>query len=71
MKRINPQTNKPFRCGDVREDGQVFRSYDMSRIRKDGTFCELWLRSDVFDAIKARMKQRARDRRQVAKWGRK
>lgn len=64
MKRINPTTNQPYRCGDVNPDnGMVFRCYDMTKMRKDGTFVEQWLMPDAFDAIKTRMRNRARARR--------
>ena len=42
MKRINPNTNLPFKRGDYREDGFVFRKYG-SWIKKDGYNSELWL----------------------------
>ena len=42
MKRINPETNLPFKRGDTREDGFVFRGRG-SWIRKDGYFQETWL----------------------------
>lgn len=68
MKRINPATGEPFRCGDVStETGLVFRAYNMGRLRKDGTFTELWLRPDVWAAINERQRLRARERRKLAK----
>lgn len=64
MKRINPSTNNPYRCGDIDPDsGMVFRCYNTARMRKDGTYTEQWLMPEVFNAIKARMKMRARKRR--------
>ena len=64
MKRLNPSTNLPYRCGDVNPDtGMVFRCYDLGKVRKDGTFTECWLVPDSFDAIKTRMRNRARARR--------
>ena len=42
MKRINPNTNLPFKRGDYREDGFVFRRYG-SWIKKDGYNSELWI----------------------------
>lgn len=46
MKRINPDTGKPFKAKDKRpvidkQDGRVFRGY-MKRIKKDGYFAEQW-----------------------------
>ena len=35
MKRLNPKTNRPFRCGEFNlETGMVFRCYDLKRLRK-------------------------------------
>jgi len=43
MKRLNPKTNKLFRCGvDVREDGYIFDGYISVRLKKDGYFKENW-----------------------------
>ena len=67
MKRLNPETNRPYRCGDVDLDtGMVFRCYNMARLRKDGTYTEIWLQPDNFAAIKERMRLRAKQRRDVA-----
>ena len=67
MKRINPQTNAPFRCGDVNPDTrQVFRGYNKTRIKRDGFYVELWLSPESFAAIRERMKLRARKVRQAA-----
>ena len=64
MKRLNPKTNQPYRCGDVdTNSGMVFRCYNMKRVRKDGTFTEIWLQPDTFAAIKERMRLRAKQRR--------
>ena len=68
MKRINPTTNKPFRSGDVNPDnGMVFRIYDCGRLRKDGTFQEIWLKPDVWAAINERQRVRAREQRRLYK----
>lgn len=42
MKRVNPDTNKEFKRGDVREDGYVFFNYT-SKVKADGFFMERWL----------------------------
>jgi hypothetical protein len=66
MKRLNPETNAPYRCGDADPTtGLVFRCYDMTKMRKDGTYVENWLMPDVFDAVKTRMRNRARARREA------
>jgi len=41
MKRINPDTGAPFKRGDERPDGRVFRAYK-KRLKSDGNFMELW-----------------------------
>lgn len=43
MKRLNPETGKPFKAGDKREDGYVFQNYQFKRLNKEGNFGELWL----------------------------
>lgn len=43
MKRLNPNTNLPFKFGDVREDGYIFLSYSPCKIKKNGNFEESWL----------------------------
>jgi hypothetical protein len=67
MKRINPATQQPYRCGDVDPNsGMVFRCYNLQRVRKDGTYMECWLMPAAFEAIKVRMRDRARARRHKA-----
>ena len=54
MKRINPNTNQPFKYGDVREDGFVFVDFRTTRpVKKDGTYQENWLSSIKFNLQKA------------------
>ena len=48
MKRLNPQTQAPFKKGDVREDGFVFAYYQNTRIKKDGFCKEVWLSPEMF-----------------------
>ena len=43
-KRLNPETGKPFRRGDVREDGALFEKFT-NRINKNGFFLEQWNKS--------------------------
>lgn len=47
MKRLNSQTQMPFKYGDVREDGYVFTSYS-SRINKNGFYVEQWICQESF-----------------------
>lgn len=46
MKRINTETQVPFRRGDIRQDGLVFFAYT-NRKKKDGHFVEIWLRPEA------------------------
>jgi hypothetical protein len=48
MKRLNPLTKKPFKHGDIREDGYIFVSYNTSKLRKDGTYKENWYTPQKF-----------------------
>ena len=49
MKRLNPTTGLPFKKGDVREDGYVFRTYYKKEIlKKNGFFKEFWIHPDLF-----------------------
>ena len=52
MKRLNPKTNLPFKYGDVREDGYVFKGYNKTKIKKDGFFKENWHNFNVFVNLK-------------------
>lgn len=42
MKRLNPNTGLPFKSGDLREDGFIFRTYNKTTILKNGYFLEYW-----------------------------
>jgi hypothetical protein len=48
MKRTNPETGKPFKQGDVRSDGYIFRSYALNHIKRDGYFKERWCNPESF-----------------------
>ena len=52
MKRINPKTGKPFKQGDLREDGFIFKTYTPSIIKKDGFFLEDWRSPKAFENVK-------------------
>ena len=51
MKRLNPETGKPFKQGDVREDGRIFQGYN-STIGKNGYQYEKWLSPTSFKKAK-------------------
>ena len=54
MKRINPNTNQPFKYEDIREDGFVFVDYRKTRpLKKDGTYQENWLSPEKFEKRRA------------------
>lgn len=59
MKRLNPATEQPFRCGDVREDGYVFLRYE-SRTDKSGHRVESWLHPDKHKQLCHRQRAKAR-----------
>jgi hypothetical protein len=56
MKRLNPNTGLPFNRNDIREDGFIFSNYVPSRINKNGFFKERWLKPEVFNSNKQRIK---------------
>ena len=67
MKRINPATQQPYRCGDQNPDsGMIFRAYNKTRTKRDGYYVELWLHPDSFHAIRDKMRNDARARRHKA-----
>jgi hypothetical protein len=41
MKRLNPETSKPFKMGYVREDDKIFSHY-LNEINKKGFYYEVW-----------------------------
>jgi 5-methylcytosine-specific restriction endonuclease McrA len=49
MKRLNPETNLPFKQGDIRADGYVFQTYAKTKIKQNGEFTEIWLSPKVFE----------------------
>jgi hypothetical protein len=55
MKRINPETGKPFKSGDTRADDMVFRSYQLKRkLPSDPQYYyENWYSPAAFEAKKA------------------
>lgn len=53
MKRTNPNTNEPFKYGDVRNDGYRFYNYK-TRVKSDGFHAELWLSPDSFKKAETR-----------------
>jgi hypothetical protein len=70
MKRLNPNTGKPFKHGDIREDGYVFKQYSTS-IKKDGYFVEAWFNPETWKKMRNKAnedsKLRQRNERLTAK----
>jgi hypothetical protein len=69
MERVNPETNKPWKYGEVGLDGRIFLGYRRkSRINKDGTFQMNWLSPEAWakretscrDAAKRAQKRNAK-----------
>ena len=57
MKRLNPDTGKPFRCGDVREDGKIFHGYvPNNKISADGYYYEHWEDEKIYYYNKTKRK---------------
>ena len=56
MKRLNPKTGKPFKRGQVGEDGKVFWQYRKSRIKTDGFLYEIWITSEAHKKNKINQK---------------
>jgi 5-methylcytosine-specific restriction endonuclease McrA len=76
MKRINPKTNLPFKCGDIRKDGYIFQTYQQTKIKKDGFFTESWLSPKTFQNKKIGDKKWAKQNPEKvktirAKWNKK
>lgn len=53
MKRLNPDTGKPFVCGDTRADGFLFWGYTV-RVKKNGYFVENWYSPNIFEKTRLR-----------------
>ena len=61
MKRLNQETNKPFKWGDIREDGYLFKSYKISRgVKQDGYFGEAWYLPEKLKIMADQNKKRKR-----------
>ena len=49
MKRINPKTQKPFKHGDIREDGYIFLQYHFTKpVKQNGYYIEDWRNPQSF-----------------------
>ena len=73
MKRINPQTGKFFKRGDLREDGFRFHHYRYDRPLKDGYLTEAWYSQKAFlqqnvGMAKCRERNREKARKATRDW---
>lgn len=67
MKRINPDTNAPYKYGDIRADGMVFYNYRSDTLLT-GYQGERWLTKEKFDlATKRDRYMKHKKRRQDGK----
>jgi hypothetical protein len=48
MKRLNLTTNLPFKRGDIREDGFIFKAYAKNKPKSNGYFTEYWASPESF-----------------------
>lgn len=74
MKRINPETNAPFRRGDARHDGYIFFAYT-NKLKLNGYFKEIWLsptasqQATVNDRLRKRKVRHGVDSRHTGTYG--
>ncbi len=62
MKRINSNTGKPFKWGDIREDGKVFNSYGIEIGKKSGFNRENWVDPEKFKQYKTKRNKKVLNR---------
>jgi len=48
LRRLNAD-GRPFKTGDVREDGYIFRVYEKKKITKEGFYKESWLSPKAYE----------------------
>ena len=73
MKRLNPQTGKFFKRGDLREDGFRFHHYRYDRPLKGGYLTESWYSPAAFSQQdvgmeKCRERNREKARKTTREW---
>ena len=61
MKRLNPTTDRPFRRGEIRDDGFVFFAYT-NKLKRNGQFVEIWLRPEASERALVNDSQRHRQK---------
>jgi len=50
FRRLNAE-GRPFKKGDVREDGFIFRTYEKTKITKEGFYKESWLSPKAYESF--------------------
>jgi len=60
MRRLNPDTGKPFKRGEYRKDGWVFYGYEKQKLKRNGFFPERWADPFIFTIEKAFQSSRSR-----------
>ena len=50
LRRLNNE-GRPFKKGDVREDGFIFRTYEKTKITKEGFYKESWLSPKAYESF--------------------
>ena len=58
-KRLNPITKEPFKHGDIREDGYIFKQY-LTTIKKDGFYIEAWFSPEAFKKMRYNANERSK-----------
>jgi 5-methylcytosine-specific restriction endonuclease McrA len=67
MKRHNPKTGKPFKRGDLREDGFRFHHYRKERPLKEGYYTEAWYSPEAFEKQNVGMAKWRQENREIGK----
>lgn len=66
-RQLNPQTGEPFKFGDVREDGFIFRQW--GKLRSDGFQQPLWMSPEAFARNREQCKKHHRTKtKELREW---
>ena len=52
ISKINPKTNKPYKRGDIRDDGKIFWQRKLKEIDKHGFFLETWYSPERYAEVR-------------------
>lgn len=50
--RLNPDTNLPYKRGDIRADGKIFWQRKLKEVNKDGFYGETWYTPERYAEVK-------------------